>query len=133
MPDAIEQEVVIPATPERVYAAYMDSAQHEAFTHNGSANIENNVGGAFSSHGGAISGRNVELVPNARIVQAWRVANWPQGVYSVVRIDLEPVASGTRLRLRHDAFPTGEREHLDAGWHARYWEPLTEYLRETTS
>src|SRR5690348_16811975 len=91
----------------------MDSRQHEAFTRNGEAAISDAVGGAFSTHGGVISGRNVELVPNERIVQAWRVANWPEGVYSLVRIDLEPDAKGTKLTLHHRAIPAGERDHLD--------------------
>jgi len=128
MTEPIRQEIVLPSTPGRLYAAYLDSAEHEAFTRNGSASMSDDVGGAFSCHGGAISGRNVELVPGKRIVQAWRVANWPAGVYSLVRIDLEPAGSQTRVRLTHDAIPEGERDHLDSGWHSRYWEPLRAYF-----
>jgi activator of HSP90 ATPase len=130
MTEPIRQEVVLPATPARLYAAYMDSAEHEAFTRNGSASISEDAGGAFSCHGGAILGRNVELVPGKRIVQAWRVANWPAGVYSLVRIDLEPAGTQTRVKLTHDAIPEGERDHLDSGWHARYWDPLRAYFSE---
>ena len=103
MAEPIRQEVVLPATPGRIYSAYMDSAEHEAFTNNGPASISDDVGGAFSCHGGAISGRNVELVAGKRIVQAWRVASWPAGVYSLVRIDLEPAGTQTRVKLTHDA------------------------------
>ena len=67
MAEPIRQEVVLPATPGRIYSAYMDSAEHEAFTNNGPASISDDVGGAFSCHGGAISGRNVELVAGKRI------------------------------------------------------------------
>jgi len=130
MAEPIRQEVVLPATPGRIYSAYMDSAEHEAFTNNGPASISDDVGGAFSCHGGAISGRNVELVAGKRIVQAWRVASWPAGVYSLVRIDLEPAGTQTRVKLTHDAIPEGERDHLDAGWHARYWEPLRAYFSQ---
>jgi hypothetical protein len=39
--------------------------------------------------GGMIIGRNVELVPNQRIVQAWRpTADFPKGPYSLVKIEL---------------------------------------------
>src|SRR2546430_14182174 len=62
MAEPIRQEVVLPATPGRIYSAYMDSAEHEAFTNNGPASISDDVGGAFSCHGGAISGRNATLV-----------------------------------------------------------------------
>jgi activator of HSP90 ATPase len=132
MTEVIEQEIVLPVAPERVYAAYMDSAEHAAFTKNGAARISNAAGGAFSCHDGVISGRNIELVPNKRIVQAWRVANWPEGVYSMVRIDLESQGTGTKLTLHHDAIPAGERDHLDSGWHARYWKPMAAYFAEQT-
>jgi hypothetical protein len=35
--------------------------------------------GAFNTFGGLIEGRNVELIPNRRIVQAWRPAHWDPG------------------------------------------------------
>jgi len=131
MSKPIVQEVVIPASPERVYGAYMSSKEHEAFTKNGAANISAEEGGPFSCHGGAISGRNVELVPNRRIVQAWRVGNWPEGTYSIVRLDIEPGPSRdvSTIRLFHDGFPDDQREHLASGWHARYWEPMTAYFK----
>lgn len=129
MSELIEQDVTFPSTPERVYAALMESAQHAAFT-GGPADISQDPGGEFSCHGGAIVGRNVELLPGRRIVQAWRVADWDDGVYSLVRIELEPDAKGqgTRLHLDHRGFPEGAGEHLAAGWYARYWEPLGRHL-----
>ena len=42
-------------------------------------------------------GRNVELLPNHRIVQAWRVVTWPEGVYSIAKFELKPHGSGTQL------------------------------------
>jgi hypothetical protein len=32
------------------------------------------------------------------------------------------------LTLDHTGIPEGESRHLESGWHARYWEPLTKYL-----
>jgi uncharacterized protein YndB with AHSA1/START domain len=128
MSDWIHQEIDFKASPARIYEAYMDSAQHAAFTANGDAEISRVAGGTFSCHGGAILGRNVELVPNERIVQAWRVANWEDGVYSIVRIELRPHNGGTRIILDHAGFPAEGGEHLDSGWHERYWQPLRKYL-----
>jgi uncharacterized protein YndB with AHSA1/START domain len=124
----IHQEIEFAADPARIYRAYMDSAEHAAFTANGAAAISTEPGGAFSAHGGMISGRNIELVPERRIVQAWRVANWPEGVYSIVKIELRLRAGGTLLVLDHVGFPEEHRPHLDSGWHERYWEPLKKYL-----
>src|SRR5690606_24200800 len=125
---AIHQEVVIDASPEQIYEAYMDSAKHAEFTANGEATISRDAGGEFSCHGGAISGRNIELVPNERIVQACRVMNWEPGVYSVVIMELVKEGEKTKVVLDHDGFPEGEAEQLGPGWHARYWVPLKNYF-----
>jgi transposase-like protein len=45
-------------------------------------------GGPFSLFGGHITGRQVELVPDQLVVQAWRAKTWPAGVYSIARFEL---------------------------------------------
>src|SRR5260370_40154486 len=50
--------------------------------------IYSEVGGTFSLFAGHIVGRRLELVPNERIVQAWRVLPWPEGIYSIARLEL---------------------------------------------
>ena len=128
MVDAIHQEVVLAAAPARVYQVLMDSVEHAAFTANGSADISREVGGAFSTHGGHITGRNIELDPGRRIVQAWRVRDWPEGVYSVIRFDLRDEEGKTRLVFDQWGAPGDQRAHLAEGWDARYWRPLRTYL-----
>ncbi len=128
MSDSIHQEVVFPAGPARVYEALMDSGEHAAFTANGAAEISREVGGAFSTHGGHILGRNLELVPDRRIVQAWRVKDWPEGMYSVIRFELKDEGGKTRLVFDHWGAPDDQRDHLAEGWKQRYWEPLGAYL-----
>jgi activator of HSP90 ATPase len=128
MSQPIHQEVVFDATPKQIYEALMSAEQHSAFT-GGAAEIERDVGGAFSCYGGQLQGRNVELVPDQRIVQAWRVAAWDDGVYSIVKFELRPEGDQTRLVMDHAGVPEPHREHIDGGWHARYWEPLRAYLQ----
>lgn len=130
MSEPIHQEVELPASPERVYQALTDAAQFSRFTGGAAAEIDAAPGGAFSCFGGMISGRNIELVPNRRIVQAWRAGNWGDGVYSIARFELQGQGGGTRLIFDHEGFPESQREHLDGGWHARYWAPLRDYLSE---
>jgi activator of HSP90 ATPase len=81
-------------------------------------------GGEFALFGGMIHGRNIECVPGALLVQAWRAKNWEDGIYSVVRFALTPEGDTTRIVLDHAGYPDGTGEHLDAGWHPNYWEPL---------
>jgi len=128
MSESIHQEIDFNAKPKRIYEALMDSKQHAGFTANGAAEISREAGGTFTCHGGAISGRNIELVPDKRIVQAWRVTNWDEGTYSIVRFELQDHEGGTRVVLDHAGFPEGQAEHLAPGWHERYWGPLRKYL-----
>lgn len=93
-----------------------------------SAKIEARAGGAFSLFDGHIIGRNIELVPDRRIVQAWRVVDWPEGIYSIARFELDAQGSGTRLVFDHTSFPAGLHDHLASGWQERYWAPLKKYL-----
>lgn len=123
----IHQEVIFAASPARVYRALMDSAQHSAFT-GAPANISSEEGGAISAHEGYISGRNVSLVADRRIVQAWRGMDWPEGHYSIVRFELEPEGDKTRLRFDQDGVPEPVVKHIEQGWKAKYWEPLQKYL-----
>jgi uncharacterized protein YndB with AHSA1/START domain len=128
MSEPIHQEVVFNAAPARIYEVLMDSGEHAAFTANGAADISREAGGAFSTHGGHITGRNIELVPGRRIVQAWRVKGWPDGMYSVVRFELQGEGDRTRLVFDHWGAPDDQRAHLAEGWTARYWEPLRKYI-----
>jgi activator of HSP90 ATPase len=132
MTGPIHQEIILKASPGRVYEALLDSTAFSAFTGR-AAEIDRAPGGAFSCFGGIITGRNIELVPDRRIVQAWRVANWPPGTYSIVRLELLAQGSDTRLVMDHAGFPEELRSHLngeqpEGGWHRQYWEPLQKYL-----
>ncbi|MEQ8369208.1 MAG: SRPBCC domain-containing protein [Alphaproteobacteria bacterium] len=127
MSEPIHQDVVLPAPPAAVYAALTDGKAFAAFS-GGTAQIETEVGGAFSLFDGRITGRTIEAIPASRLVQAWRAGNWDDGVYSLVRFDLAAEGKGTRLTLTHDAFPDAMRPHLEGGWPAMYWQPLTKHF-----
>ena len=127
MSDVIHQVVTLPASPARVYAALMDSAEHSAFTA-GEAVISPEVGGAFTAHTGGVEGRNVELVPGERIVQAWRLTNWPAGVWSLVRFALEADGDSTKLTMDHVGVPVDFIGPITEGWRVRYWTPLATHL-----
>ncbi len=123
----IHQVIDLDADPKRVYAGLTDEQKFGALT-GAPAKISRDEGGEFSVFGGMIGGRNIELVPEKRIVQAWRVKNWEPGVYSTARFELQPKGKGTRIVFDHSGFPESEREHLDKGWHSNYWDPLRKSL-----
>jgi activator of HSP90 ATPase len=86
------------------------------------------VGGAFALFGGYIVGRQLELVADELIVQAWRVLSWPRGVYSIARFELSDQAGTTKVVFDHTAFPKGQADHLASGWQEHYWDPLSKLL-----
>ena len=124
----IHQEADFNANPERVYEALLAAKQFSAFSGR-PAEINREVGGAFSLFGGHIIGRNLEIIPNQRIVQAWRVVTWPEGAYSIARFELKAQGSGTRLVFDHIGFPEGLHDHLAEGWDENYWSLLKKYFR----
>jgi activator of HSP90 ATPase len=138
--EAIHQEVVFKAPRKRVYCALMKTAQFDKVAHLGSAvqgnaplgnqptQISPDVGGTFTLFGGHIVGRHLELVPDTRIVQAWRVADWDAGIFSIVRFQLVDQASDTKLVFDHVGFPQGLGQHLAEGWTGNYWQPLAKFL-----
>ena len=138
--EAIHQEPVFKASRKRVYEALTDASQFakvvelSAAMKGGmklgtkAAEIGREAGGAFSLFGGYITGRQVELVANERIVQVWRAGSWDPGSYSIARFVLVEMGGETKIKFDHTGFPKGQAEHLAEGWRGNYWEPLAKVL-----
>ena len=137
--EAIHQEVTFNAKPERIYNVLTDAASFQKVETLSDAmqsldivghpaKISRDTGGPFSLFADYIVGRQIELIANQRIVQAWRVARWDPGIFSIARFELTPVDAGTKLVFDHTGFPVGEAEHLASGWYAHYWDPLRKFL-----
>jgi activator of HSP90 ATPase len=134
--ECIHQEITFNASPSRVYKALTDPKQFGKVTETimpGAAAttvISPQVGGEFSMFKGIILGRHIEMVPNQRLVQAWREKDWAPGVFSVVRFLLIPDGTRTKLVFDHTGFPQGAADHLSVGWKSHYWEPLQKYFAD---
>jgi activator of HSP90 ATPase len=124
---SLHQEVNFKSTPQHIYEVLLDSKQFAACT-GMAAEIDPKAGGAFTMFGGLIVGRNIELVPAQRIVQAWRPTHWDPGVYSLVKFELKPQGPETTIILDHTGFPEGNYDSLNTGWKPRYWDPLKKFL-----
>jgi len=132
----IRQQVDFGIPAARIYGVLTDAAAFDAMTtHETDMKVLDKpsvltprVGDEFSLFGGYITGRNIELLPERRIVQAWRTESWPAGCYSIVAMDFSPTQQGTRLVFEHRGFPDSQGEHLAKGWYLHYWEPLRAHL-----
>jgi activator of HSP90 ATPase len=141
--DAIHQEPVFKASRKRVYDALTEAKQFQKVTllsaavqsgmakGNIPAEMTAEPGGPFKFFNGFIVGRNLELVPNERLVQAWRVAYWPAGAWSLTKFVLVEQGSDTKIIFDHTGFPKGDAEHLLEGWNGNYWEPLAKFLAQS--
>jgi activator of HSP90 ATPase len=137
---AIHQELTFKASPHAVYEALMSSQQFDAITRLSDAvtlvtaadakptSISREVSGPFTLFGGYITGRNLELLDDERLVQSWRAQSWGAGDYSIVKFVLRANGGETRLVFDHRGFPDAEGTHLARGWYTHYWDPLSKYL-----
>src|SRR5215469_316708 len=138
--ESIHQEPIFKASPQRVYTALTVAAQFDKVSKLSAAMksgmapaakptmISRVSGGAFSLFGGYVTGRNIELVPNKRIVQAWRAGSWDPGIYSIAKFELVAQGSDTKLIFDQAGFPETDADHLVPGWHDNYWKPLAQFL-----
>ena len=128
MSEQSELTVVLPASPERVYTAWLDSAGHGGFT-GSPAVIDPRVGGRFTAWDGYITGETLELEPFHRIVQSWRTDEFPADAPdSRLEILLESQGEGTLLTLRHTQIPNGQAEQYEQGWRDYYFTPMLEFF-----
>jgi uncharacterized protein YndB with AHSA1/START domain len=129
MTDAFEISTVLPADPQTVYAAWLDSRGHGEFI-GGEATIEPRVGGRHSAWGDYIQGVILELEPNRRIVETWRTTEFPEGAPdSRLEVLFEPAAQGTKLTLIHTEIPAGQGAQYREGWQEHYFVPMAGYFR----
>jgi uncharacterized protein YndB with AHSA1/START domain len=117
----IERVITIDAPPETVFRLLTDPAQYVRWKGR-LAELEPRPGGKFrvefASTKDIAAGKYVEIVRDRRVVFTW---GWegnemvPPGS-STVEIDLQPMGSGTRLRLVHRGLPQLAVASHTEGW-----------------
>ena len=118
----------IPASPQAIYDAWLDGRRHGRMTGTETAKGSSKVGGALTVHGGYISGKNLELVPGKKIVQAWRTTEFHDGdPDSRLTVVFEAVAGGTKVTLSHSGIARGG-DRYKQGWKDYYFAPMKEYF-----
>ncbi len=129
MTPTIEQVVVLPASPARLFGMYLDAKQHAAFT-GFPVSLKPKVGGAFRAFNGMLEGRFLEIVPRKLIVQAWRSSMFGKSDLDsilVLRFSAAERGSG-RIELAHVGVPEHDHVGVSEGWAKYYWGPWRAYL-----
>lgn len=130
---SIQQQATVPATPAQVYAILADAEALSALS-GMSGQAARSAGEEFSAFDGHVTGRQIDLVPDQRVVQAWRFPVWEPGRYTIVRFTLATEDGGTRLVIDQpegaDALGCHQtwHDHLDANWPTFYLTPLTKHF-----
>jgi len=81
-------------------------------------------GGEFVLFGGNVHGHFLELIPNEKIVQTWRLKQWPVEHYSNVVIDIEEMGDHTEIRLTQSGVPSSEVDTTNNNWKRYYWNSI---------
>jgi activator of HSP90 ATPase len=82
-------------------------------------------GTEFSLWDGSIVGKNIEFVPDKKIVQQWYFGEQPEA--SIVTIILHPHKLGTSVQLSHTNIPDEDFEDIVQGWDDAYFGSLQEF------
>jgi len=128
VPYAFTLTTTIPASPQEIYEAWLDSVVHSEMT-GGEASMSDATGAQVSAWDGYITGRNLELVPGERIVQSWRTTQFTnEHEDSQIIVTLEAVEDGTLLTLEHTNVPDAQKSYEEGGWQKHYFDPMKEYF-----
>lgn len=112
-----QYQLEIIADPEEVFAALTNPFQIELWS-GYPADMKPEAGYVFSLWEGDITGVNLEVVPNKRLVQEWFFGE--QDDQSIVRITLKKAGGRTLLDLNHTNIPEDVYEEITEGWRDYY-------------
>lgn len=122
-------QTIINATTEAIYKAWLSSEGHTEMT-GGEAEITDQVGDTFTAWDGYISGINLELEANRKIVQSWRTTEFEEGQEdSQIEVLLKEVNGQTEITLIHTQL-SEQDEHYKKGWEDFYFKPMRAYFGE---
>lgn len=111
------------APASELYKTFTDPSRIAAFTRAAPKLFEGaKVGGKFELFGGNVAGEYLELVEPTKIVQSWRLDQWPKGHHSRLEIgfDQNDVDSVTVMRVSWTGVPVGQEEVTKRNWKEYY-------------
>jgi uncharacterized protein YndB with AHSA1/START domain len=117
----------VPAPPEEVFDAWLDSESHSGMT-GGAATVSSEAGESFEAWDGYIQGINLELERPVRILQKWRTSEFEEtDKDSLLEVLFEEEGEGTRIIIRHSDLPEHGMQYQQ-GWIDSYFEPMKAYF-----
>jgi len=110
-------------TAEQLFETFTDPQRIAAFTRAPPKLFEGaKVGGKFEIFGGNVSGEFSKLDRPTYIEQKWRLAQWPAGHFSTLKIKFEQndVDAVTIMKVDWEGVPIGQEEPTKRNWSEYY-------------
>jgi uncharacterized protein YndB with AHSA1/START domain len=131
---------VVRATPKRLFESWLDSREHHDITGRAAA-VGSAVGDQLTALDGLITGKNLQVEPYHRIVQAWSVAAPTAAPFeSQVEIVLSTLMGegaianahddGATITVTHSGLPEGQLLFNAEWWEEAYSRPMDAYFAQ---
>lgn len=120
-----KQYFIIPANPEEVYLALTMEQAIRLWTGD-EVSMSNTQNSEFSLWDGSITGKNLILEKDKKLVQQWYFGD--QMEPSIVTIKLHPHKKGTSLELLHTNIPDTDYQDIVEGWQQVYMASLIDFF-----
>jgi uncharacterized protein YndB with AHSA1/START domain len=119
----IKRYYILNAEPKDVFNALTNKKMLEIWTGE-TAEMEPVSGSGFSLWDGSITGVNVDIEENRKIVQRWFFGEDEEE--SLVTLKIHPHKKGTSVELIHTNIPEEAFENISDGWDNDYFGALNE-------
>ncbi|PWW72035.1 hypothetical protein C7212DRAFT_348926 [Tuber magnatum] len=106
----LKDDIEFQTSADQLYQTFVDPQRVAAFTRAQPSEFEPREGGKFSLFGRNVEGQFKQLDQDKKIVQTWRLADWPKGHYSTLTLVFDQGTYSTMLRLSWDGVPVGQED-----------------------
>jgi hypothetical protein len=128
MTKEFKQRVTLPCNAKLVFEQLLDSRKHTKITKS-PAFVNKREGGTFTAFNGQLTGRNIEIKPNKKIVQAIRFKNWDKDCYSIVTLKtIQTSNNKCTLELLQVGIPSNNIGKVKKHWNNNYWQMFKDFL-----
>lgn len=124
----IVQHYLINAPVAKIWQALVDPKDIESWG-GGPAKMNDKEGAKFSLWGGDIHGRNIEIIPQKRLVQEWFGGKWDNPSTLTFTLTKKPTG-GTMVDLLHENVPISDAKDIEQGWKDYYMGPLKAFVEK---
>jgi activator of HSP90 ATPase len=123
----IEKSYVINASAEDVFEALVNPELIQIWSGD-EAKMSADIGAEFKLWGGQMFGKNLEVIPNKKLVQEWCYEQWNEP--SKVIITIKSKGKSSVVTLAHEDVPDKSFNSISDGWDTFYFGAIQDMLEK---